>query len=212
MGGHWLFLRRKTADYTSVESMFALRGRLKFIFCSLRRLVGQIKGKLFAYAPMNNDFSPSLHRARMHKSFLAREYSLKYSILSTLALSATRAAMHVCSKLRNVVGCRNYLFFFLRRYRVRIIFWMIYTVWRCWQHALYRMHVLRFEISPITARQKWTGDECWIASSFAMRNFDEIVQKEWNMSNTLSIFRTNSNREILAHQSPSTEIALISCM
>ena len=129
-----------------MESMFSLRGRSKFIFCSLRRLVGQIKGKLFAYAPMNNDFSPSLHRARMHKSFLAREYSLKYSILSTLALSATRAAMHVCSKLRNVVGCRNYLFFFLRRYRVRIIFWMIYTMWRCWQHALYRMHVLRVEV------------------------------------------------------------------
>ena len=143
--------------------MFALRGRLKFTFCSLRRLVGQIKGKLFAYAPMNNDFPASLRRARMHKSFLAREYSLKYSILSTLALSTTRAAMHVCSKLRNVVGCRNYLFFFLRRYRVRIIFWMIYTVWRCWQHALYRMHVLRIEISPITACSLPSKmDEWWV--------------------------------------------------
>ena len=40
--------------------MFSLYGRSKFIFCSLRRLVGQIKGKLFAYAPMDNDFPASL--------------------------------------------------------------------------------------------------------------------------------------------------------
>ena len=70
----------------------------------------------------------------------------KYRRVIYMSLSTTRVAMHVCSKLRNVVGCRNYLFFFLRRYRVRILFWMIYTVWRCWQHALYRMHVLRVEV------------------------------------------------------------------
>ena len=69
---------------SSVESMFALRGRSKFNFCSLRLPVGQIKGKLVMYAPMNHDFLASLHRDPTHKSFFARKYSLKYSILSTV--------------------------------------------------------------------------------------------------------------------------------
>ena len=44
----------------------------------------------------------------------------KYRRVIYMSLSTTRVAMHVCSKLRNV-GCRNYLFFLLRRYGVVVL-------------------------------------------------------------------------------------------